>query len=367
MIHSTFNVKNKFLNEKIQKVMWEFQDKLNDEQLKILKLVVIRFKKYSNNDEFLYFTIVYWLYYFWFLKLDSPYISDTHRTYIYSIIDSLKAEMNWDIKWYVAKMLEMDDDLFLLKIIIKSIIINEPEKFWVFIPDIKLYYRSIWRIIPILSYKEYPKLLNIYQDKYFEKVYNEEYNWTKNIYQETISKIDVVENFMVDVINDMNRLMEYLNIYWRIKVRRKSYFSIYNKLKRKEDSSINDFIWVRIVFKDEEELKKFATIFEEKFIIERKKDYIESPKPSWYKALHYNFMYYYENLTKMLELQLRTNEMNDMAHLWNVWHFAYSINQNKWDSLFSEVLDWLEIIKTIDIKPWNKHFWKTIKEKTPNS
>lgn len=351
----TFKIKNQYLNEKIEKLLSSHKEDLTAEQLTILKLVVLKFKKHSNNDEFLYFTIVYWMYYFGHISIDSPYISNTHRWYIDQIISTLKAEMNHDIYNYIKWLLEMEEELFLLKVIIKSIIINEPEKFWLFIPDIKQYYRAIGWIIPILSYKEMPKLLNEYQDKYFEKVYNEEFNWTKNTYKQTIAKIDVVENFMVDVINDLNKLLEELSVYARITVRRKSYFSIYNKMKRKWDSNINDFIWVRIIFKTEDDLFKFARVFEEKFIIEKKKNYIKSPKPSWYRALHYIFTYYFENLTKMLEIQLRTEEMNVMAHFWKLAHFVYSSNQNKWDPLFVEVSEALEVIKDMEIQPyWDK-------------
>lgn len=364
MVDSTFRVKNQYLNDKVTKLMTDHKDELTDEQFKILQLILLKFKKYSNNEDFVYFIIVYSMYYFGHISADSPYLSDTHRKYLHSMKDSLKAEMNKNLKEYLTKMLEMHDDLFLLKVIIKSIILNEPEKFWVFVPDIKQYYRSIWRIIPVLSYKEYPKLLNIYQDKYFEKVYNSEFNWTKNTYQETIAKIDVVENFMVDVINDLNRLMEILWVYWRVTVRRKSYFSIYNKLKRKDNGQINDFIWVRIVFKTEEELFKFAKMFEDKFVIVSKKNYIKNPKESWYQSLHYNFVYYYENVTKNIELQLRTEEMNEQAHRWHLGHFTYSLDQNKWDPLFKEVQEWLEVLKEININPWNRHFWVNKKETT---
>lgn len=357
MIDNAFKVKNKYLSKKIEKVFSEYWDNLKEQQLEILKIVVIRFKKYSNNEDFLYFIILYSLFYFGHISIDSVYLTDTHRSYIYSIIDSLKAEMRGDVDAFLEKMLEMDEDLFLMKIIVKSVIVNEPEKFWWIIPDMQKYFKTIWWIIPLLSYKEYPKILNNMQDKYFEHVYNEEYNRTKRVYRENIAEIDVVENFMVDVINDLNRIMENLSVFWRITVRRKSYFSIYNKIKRKTDKKINDFIGVRTVFKTEAEIKKFSKMFEDKFIIETKKDYITTPKKSWYKAIHYIFIYYYWNVTKKLELQMRTARMNRLAHTWNLCHFIYSINENKWDPLFKEIHEWLNWIKNFNIEPWNKYFW----------
>lgn len=350
-MENVFRIKNKALDSKAQSFLKLHEHKLNYEERKINKLIVMKFKQYSSNDEFIYFIIVYCYYFYWYVDINTPYFNDNHRSYARSMKESLKAEMKWDIHWYLNKMLEMHDDLFLLKITIKSIIIAEPHKYAVFVPNLELYYKSIWWLLPILSFKEYHELISIYQDKYFERVYPDQYKWTKKLYEETISEFDVVENFMVDVMNDLNRIMEEVGLFWRFLVRKKSFFSIYNKIKRKTDSKINDFIWVRIIFKDSDELFEFSKKFENKFVIIKKKDYIKNPKPTWYRALHYNFIYYYWNITKIIEIQLRTEEMNKRASTWKLAHFAYSVNKNKWDPLFKEVQEWLEAIKELELTP----------------
>jgi hypothetical protein len=62
-------------------------------------------------------------------------------------------------------------------------------------------------MIPILSYKEHPKILSSFQDIYFQKVYPEDYKWVKKTYKNYIEKVDVIENFMVDIINDISNIM----------------------------------------------------------------------------------------------------------------------------------------------------------------
>jgi (p)ppGpp synthase/HD superfamily hydrolase len=64
----------------------------------------------------------------------------------------------------------------------------------------------------------------------------------------------------------------------RIKMRKKSYFSIFNKIKRKQNADFLDSIGVRLIFKDLEDLRKYEEVFEDKFVYSKKKDYILNPK-----------------------------------------------------------------------------------------
>lgn len=345
MRYEDFKLKNKTYNKKALELLEKYWERMTYNQVKILKLVFMRYKNYSGDEEFLYFIIIYALLYFKLIDIESDYISTKFKERIIIIKKALEAELQNDPENFIDLLFKMDDWTFLLKIIMKSIIVYEPESFGEFIPDMEKYYKSLWRMIPILSYKEHPKILSSFQDIYFQKVYPEDYKWVKKTYKNYIEKVDVIENFMVDIINDISNIMSWIKIFGITKVRRKSYFSIYNKIKRKNWKQIYDFIGVRLILKDIKELKKFCKEFEERFIIESKKDYIKHPKPNGYQAIHYRFIYNFENISFHLEMQIKTQKMNSETHNNNgVTHFAYSLQQKKWDSLFKEVNEWVECV-----------------------
>lgn len=340
-----FRLKNKNYNKNAQEILEKYNEKLSYNQVKILKLVFMKYKNYSWDEEFLYFIIVYALFYFRLIDINNEYITPRFRERIEITLDSLKAEIADDPEEYVRLLLKMEEWTFLLKIIIKSIIIYEPELFGDFIPDLNRYYKALWWVIPILSYKEYPKILSSFQDIYFKEVYPDDYKRVKKKYKKYIEKVDVIENFMVDIINDISWIMSEIKIFGITQVRRKSYFSIFNKIKRKNWKQIYDFIWVRLILKDIKELKKFCKEFEDRFIIENKKDYVKNPKPNWYQAIHYRFIYNFENISFHLEMQVKTQKMDISTHQNNgITHFAYSLQQKKWDDLFKEVKESVDCI-----------------------
>jgi len=338
-----FKLRNKRLNKTLQGILEQYWHQLTYDQIKIIKLVFIRLKKYIDDESYLLFCVIYAMNYFWILPDDSEYITNEYKKRISLLIKSLEAEQNWDIENFFQIILKMEEKLFLLKVILKSIIILEPKTFWKQIPNAKNYFRAIWWLIPILSYKEYPKLLSQYQDFYFKTVYTREYKWIRKQYQKEIEKVDVIENLMVDVINDLSRIMQKQWINWNLFIRRKTYFSVYNKFKRKKQNNIYDFIWVRIIFNTINDLNLFVEKFENMFIIETKKDFINHPKPNWYKSLHYTFIYNFESHNYNTELQLRTKKMHrDTYQNTKISHFAYSLKQRKWDPIFKEVQDWVK-------------------------
>ena len=56
-MENVFKLKNKALDYKVQEFLKQHEHKLNYEERKINKLIVIKFKQYSSNDDFIYFTL----------------------------------------------------------------------------------------------------------------------------------------------------------------------------------------------------------------------------------------------------------------------------------------------------------------------
>lgn len=140
--------------------------------------------------------------------------------------------------------------------------------------------------------------------------------------------------------------MEKSWVDWTINLRKKSYFSLYSKYNRKKDKNVTDSIWVRIIFSSLKKLNMFKKQFETDYLYIKKKDYIKSPKENWYKAIHYSYINPFRNWEILVELQIKTKEMeNEIVNDTNsLSHYCYTINSNKWDPLFKEVLEWYKIM-----------------------
>lgn len=341
-----FEIENPDIKKRFDKIYDKFWESTTENQKSILRIAFLKVKSLSNDEYYLLLLVIHWLVYFKIMDINDSLISDRERKDIMIITNILKAEMKWDITEFIRIVLTLSEDMFLLKVVIKATIIKHEKDFSHLIPNMESYYKSIWWLLPILSYKEYSKLLSLFQDAYFEKVYPKEFAWIKKKYNQEIENVSDIENFMIDILNDLSWLMGNLWTLWIIKIRRKSFFSVYNKLKRKSSININDFVWLRIIFKNQEEMDKFIYEFEQMFVIKRKKDFVKYPKPNWYESIHYSFLYLYDTVDYWVELQLRTKKMDDKIRKGDETnHFAYSLSKKKWDPLFKEVNDSLEIIK----------------------
>lgn len=342
----TFEIENLEIKERFDKIYNKYWDLTSENQKSILRITFLKFKSLSNDEYYLLLMMIHGLVYFKIMDITDELISEKERKDIETITNILRAEMSWDIVEFIRIILTLNEDMFLLKVVVKATIIKHEKEFSHLIPNIEEYYRTIWWLLPILSYKEYSKLLSLFQDAYFEKVYPAEFKWIKKKYNMEIENVSDIENFMIDILNDLSWLMANLWTLWIIKIRRKSYFSVYNKLKRKSSLKINDFVWLRIIFKNDSDMEKFISEFEQMFVIKTKKDFVKYPKPNWYKSIHYSFLYLYDTVDYWVELQLRTKSIDDEIRKGDETnHFAYSLSKKKWDPLFKEVNDSLEIIK----------------------
>lgn len=306
---------------------------------KLIKIITLHYKKCRPEEYYFYLILLYSLIFFKIIDINSKFLSKKDRNHINLIYQNFLYEKKWDVENYVISLLKLDENTFKLKIIIKYCLLIFED----FVPDISKdpnYIKSIWYTIPILTLRK-SKMLNFYQDEYFKKLFKEEHEKTMAYYLEKVWWEKLRWEYVEEIINDLNEILENNEIMWRMKIRKKSYFSIYNKLKRKYWDEIVDIIWTRIVFKNLEDLYRFARSFEDNHIFIKKKDYIQLPKENWYKSLHYWYIKPYKNTEILVELQLRT-ELMDKNIRNNISDLYYSLKKNKWDPMFTEIHKWYE-------------------------
>lgn len=166
------------------------------------------------------------------------------------------------------------------------------------------------------------------------------------MHENQVDTTEVVEHFMVDITNGIMAMMGKLDVFGIIKMRKKSYFSIYNKIMCKKSTKIYDFMAVRVILRNTQDLELFTREFEKRFIIKKKKDYIKNPKSNGYEGIHYTFLYTLKNIETELELQVRTKEIDDATYCTsNLCHFTYSCEKNKWHPMFKEIYQGMELVK----------------------
>lgn len=335
------NLNLKFKNNKLQII---FDDLLNshskdipDKYLPLYRDSIIRIKKHAKDERTIILTLLHWLLFFWLINIKNTLISDYYRKRINVIRESYKHEMLWDKKNYLKCIFEMDNEVFIVKMCIKVTILSHWDDYIQLIENKKNYFSFTWLLIPYLTLRE-SRFLWFFQEIYFKNLFPWKYRKTKSFYFRKLKKIDLPWEHLISILNNLSDTMSEVKVIGKTKIRRKTYFSIYNKLKRKNWEDIFDILWTRIIFKSIKDLKKFVDIFEKKYVYIKKKDYIISPKKNWYQSLHYRFISLFRNIEILVELQLRTDEMDRDIH-WdkNISHFTYTLRKNKWAPEFWEV------------------------------
>ena len=340
--------KNKKEQDRFCKLYNENKDKISEDLKLLIKNVIVIFKRYSSDENYYTLTLIYWLLHFKIIEKSHPIIEKNDLKRLWDIIESFQYEMKWDYKNFLYCILKMDRRLFFFKTVIKYSILSFEKKFKWITPNPENYYKSIGYVIPYLTYIESP-LLSFFQDFYFKKVYPRKYQKIKKYYYENIISKDMEWSHMYFMVNSLWVIMQESWTFWITKVRRKAYFSMYNKMIRKQTNENYDNIWIRILFKNNEELKKFTEVFEYRYMFSEKKDYVNNPKENWYQSMHYRFLSPFRDTNIIVELQLRTIEMNTKIHNDSLSHFMYTINENKWAKQFKEIHKWYQyILKFLD-------------------
>lgn len=142
-------------------------------------------------------------------------------------------------------------------------------------------------------------------------------------------KKDERANYLEKAVNSIYRSAEKMGIQVTISSRAKHFYSIYQKMKKrnKEASEIFDMLALRILCSNPTECYTLIGIVHGlwKPLDGRFKDYIAMPKSNGYQSLHTTVMCE----GKPLEIQIRTYEMHNMAEHGIASHWLYKKGTNK--------------------------------------
>ena len=128
--------------------------------------------------------------------------------------------------------------------------------------------------------------------------------------------------------------------------RPKSIHSIWNKMKKKgvDFDEVYDLFAIRIIVhsspeKEKEECWKVYSLITDEYLPspERLRDWISNPKSNGYEALHTTVM---GPQGKWVEVQIRTNRMNEIAEKGLAAHYKYkegSADEDRFDKWFAQI------------------------------
>lgn len=161
------------------------------------------------------------------------------------------------------------------------------------------------------------------EDLAFPYLYPKEYRWLKDTmgerYEERVHYIEKIRPIIEEALRKNNVQVN------TIDARAKTYASLYKKLLRYEMDieKIHDLIAVRIIVPSIEACYATLGIIHKMWppLPGRIKDYIALPKPNGYRSLHTTV---FCEGKKIIEIQIRTQEMHDEAENGIAAHWAYS-------------------------------------------
>jgi len=134
-----------------------------------------------------------------------------------------------------------------------------------------------------------------------------------------------------------------------VKWRLKSPYRIFEKLEKRyhwqDLGNIMDLLAYRIITKTISDCYMVLWIIHKHYtpIIKKIKDYIAVPKINWYQSVHTTILWMFNFPT---EIQIRTQDMDDIAEFWVAAHFAYS---EDWDAtkVPEQQTQWIKKLQTI--------------------
>ncbi|HKZ26564.1 MAG TPA: bifunctional (p)ppGpp synthetase/guanosine-3',5'-bis(diphosphate) 3'-pyrophosphohydrolase [Rubrobacteraceae bacterium] len=153
------------------------------------------------------------------------------------------------------------------------------------------------------------------------------------------------ESFINATARELLRHLEEAGIEAEVKGRVKHFYSIYNKMVRrnKEFNEIYDLTGLRVIVDDVRDCYGTLGVIHSlwKPIPGRFKDYVAMPKFNMYQSLHTTVM---SNEGKLLEIQLRTREMDTIAEYGVAahWMYKHGLKDSQVDRLawLKSVMEW---------------------------
>lgn len=152
-------------------------------------------------------------------------------------------------------------------------------------------------------------------------------------YEEILEKLDgsyeILNSYIEKMKRELSEMMEEAGIKFRIKGRAKSVHSLYEKLsKGKRWKDIYDILALRIIVENTSECYLAIGLIHSKYrpIPKRFKDYIAQPKENMYQSLHTGVI---GPNGKIFEIQIRTEEMDEIAECGIASHWSYKEHGTK--------------------------------------
>lgn len=169
---------------------------------------------------------------------------------------------------------------------------------------------------------------------------------TRKIKESEKKRMHFINKFSLPIIEKLNEH----NINFDINGRPKSIYSIWSKMLNKNVSfeEIYDLFAIRIVFEPKEHIPEKVQCWNIYSLItdiympkpERIRDWVSTPKANGYEALHGTVM---GPNGKWVEVQIRTNRMDDIAERGFAAHWKYKNSDNQ----ESELDKWIERIRQL--------------------
>jgi GTP pyrophosphokinase len=194
------------------------------------------------------------------------------------------------------------------------------------------------------------------EDLAFPYVYPEEYKWLMEELKN--DNFEERQKYAEILIPKVEKALKEHNIYpLSINARAKHYYSLYRKLLRYDMdlSKIYDLVALRVIVKTVEECYLVLGVIHNMWqpILGKIKDYIARPKSNGYKSLHTTVI---TDEGRIIEIQIRTEEMHRENELGIAAHWAYSQIKSskdikeKWQGVKSkkdllwvnQLRDWME-------------------------
>ena len=181
-----------------------------------------------------------------------------------------------------------------------------------------------------------------------------------------IKRLEFIKNNREDNFHSIsNELVETLKMQGvdaKIAGREKTPFSIWRKIQSKKISleQITDIVGFRILLNSTEECYKTLGVFHSKYsaIPGKFKDYISTPKINKYKSIHTSLI---GPQKQRIEIQIRTNEMNEFAERGIASHWKYKSSE-KFSELSWREYDWLrDLVEIIENGNSPEHYYEFTK------
>jgi len=197
------------------------------------------------------------------------------------------------------------------------------------------------------------------EDLAFKVLYPEEF---KEIVKRVADRRDERERYIQRITRPIRKELKRFGLEATITGRPKHLYSIYNKMKRRNlpFEEIYDLLAIRIIVKQIEECYFALGIVHSLFtpIHEKFNDYIATPKSNMYQSLHTKVI---GPEGKMVEIQIRTEEMHRTAEEGIAAHWRYKEGNVKEDE-FDKHLVWLRrVLEWQQDAPGSKEFMEYLR------